>query len=133
MNVLRATDLAVPAIGGLTAGALAIAGLTEVAVGALCGAAIASASWVGLHVIGRRIVRKDGTNRPLLAVLLGFKLLVIAGLVFVSVNVLKFNGVGMAIGLSALPCGVLLTAAVLGTGNRDADSQDTHTEVEGDA
>ena len=133
MNVLRATDLAVPGIGALTAGGLALAGQHEIAIGALCGAAIASASWVGMHVIGRRLVGEGGGNRPLLAVLLGFKLVVIAALVLVSVTVLGFNGVGVACGLSAMPCGILLTVAILGTGGRSPDQGDTATEVKGDA
>ena len=133
MNVLRATDLAVPTIGVLASGALALAGLGEVAIGTLCGAAIASASWVGLHVIGRRLVGEGGGNRPLMAVLMGFKLIAIAAAVLVSVTVLGFNGVGVACGLSAMPCGVLLTVAILGTGSRGSDEGDTVTEVKGDA
>jgi hypothetical protein len=133
MNVLRATDLAVPGIGALTAGALALAGLHEIAIGALCGAAIASASWVGMHVIGRRLVVEGGGNRPLMAVLMGLKLIAIAALVLVSVTVLGFSGVGVACGLSAMPVGVLLTVAVLGTGSRGSHGGDTVTEVKGDA
>jgi len=133
MNVLRAIDLAVPAIGALAAGALALAGSYEVATGALCGAAIASVSWVGLHRIGRRLVGEAGGSRPLMAVLMGFKLIAIAALVFVSVTILGLSGVGVAVGLSAMPCGVLLTVAILGTGSRGSDVEDTAAEVKGDA
>ncbi|MBW2261450.1 MAG: hypothetical protein JRG91_05690 [Deltaproteobacteria bacterium] len=133
MNVLRATGLAVPAIGALASGALALAGLYEVAAGALCGAAIASASWVGLHVIGRRLVGEGGGNRPLMAVLMGFKLVAIAALVLVSVTILELSGVGVAVGLSAMPCGILLTVAILGTGGRGSNEGDTAAEVKGDA
>ncbi len=133
MNVLRAIDLAVPTIGALASGALALAGLREIAAGTLCGAAIASASWLGLHLIGRRLVGEGGGSRPLMAVLMGFKLLAIAALVLVSVTVLGLSGVGVAVGLSAMPCGVLLTVAILGTGRRGSDRGDTVTEVKGDA
>ncbi len=133
MNVLRATDLAVPALGALASGALALAGLGEIAAGTLCGAAIASASWLGLHTIGRRLVDEGGASRPLMAVLMGLKLIAIAALVLVSVTVLGLSGVGVAVGLSAMPCGVLLTVAVLGTGRRGTDDADSVTEVKGDA
>lgn len=133
MNVLRATDLAVPGVGALTSGALALAGQHEIAIGALCGAAIASVSWVGLHVIGRRLVAEGSGNRPLMAVLMALKLVAIAALVLVTVTVLGLSGVGVACGLSAMPCGVLLTVAILGTGGRGAQGEDTVTEVKGDA
>jgi hypothetical protein len=133
VNVLRAIDLAVPVLGGLATAGLAAAGLGHVAIGALCGTVIAALSWTGLHVMGRRLVSSGHRSRDVHACLMGFKRVFIASLVLVSVTILGLNGIGVAVGLSSLPAGIILMVTFVGTGSGDPREDDPATEVKGDA
>jgi hypothetical protein len=133
VKVLRAIDLAVPAIGALASAGLAVAGLTGVAMGAVCGTVIASLSWGGLHLIGRRLVASAEQTRLLLAALMALKLLAISALVLVSVTLLGMSGIGVAVGLSAMPLAILTMFALFGPGTGEAVEDDQSTEVRGDA
>lgn len=133
MKLLRAIDLAIPAIGTLACGALALAGLHSTAAGAVCGAVVAAASWAGLRLLGRRLVESSTRGTIGIALMIFVKLLVVAALVFVSVALLGLSGIGVAIGLSSLPLGVVLMAALVGPDGRDAPGAKRGAEVEGDA
>jgi hypothetical protein len=124
--------VAVPALGALASAILALSGLTGMAAGAVCGTVVASASWLGLHHLGRRLVGARDEHRTLVAVLLVTKFVAVSALVLVAVTVLGIDGIGMAVGLSAMPVGVVLMAAILGTGARHP-GRDQATEVKGDA
>jgi hypothetical protein len=133
VKVLRAIDLAVPAIGALASAGLAAAGLTGVAIGAVCGTVIASLSWGGLHLIGRHLIGSGGQTRLLLAALMGLKFLAISALVLVSVTLLGMSGIGVAVGMSAMPLAILTMFALFGSGSGEAARDGQSTEVKGDA
>jgi hypothetical protein len=133
---LKATDVAVPAIGAAVAAGLAIAGRWDAAVGAGCGAVIASGSWLLMHALGRRLVAGGTRSQLVIGLLMTLKLVAMGALVFLAIRVLGFDGIGVLLGLSAMPAGVILMAVILGpkgtiAGRRSED--EIATEVEGDA
>ncbi len=136
MKLLLLTDVAVVGVGILATAGLALAGLHEQATGAACGAVIGATSWVAMHFLGRRLVRASSRSRVFIGTLMGSKLMITAALVFLAVHVLGFDGVGMAVGLSALPVGIVLMALIgpsmLLAGGKGEDEQPA-TEVKGDA
>lgn len=136
MRLLSATDLAVPIIGALIAAALLLAGKIDMATGATAGAIIATASFIAMHHLGRRLLGAGSRSQLVLALILGLKLMATATLVFVAVHVLGFDGIGMAAGLSSMPAGIIAMFVIAGPGRApegDSDGTRPATEVKGDA
>jgi len=136
LKLLKATDAAIPIIGALVTLGLVVAGRWNMAIGSTAGAVIATASWLVMHRVGRRLVRGGTRTQLILALVLGLKLTFMAGLVFLAVHVLGFDAMGVAAGLGAMPLGVILMFVVAGP-PRDregaADPGRPVTEVKGDA
>ncbi len=125
MKVLTAIDLAVPLAGALASAGLWIAGLGSTAQGALAGTVLAVASWTSIHFLGRRLMRASGSrSKPFLAMLMGGKLMAMAGLTWLAIRILGFDGIGVAVGLSSLPLGIVAAAALAGPESWGAEPGD---------
>ena len=114
MKTMSAIGLAIPLSGLLASGGLAIGGLGSTASGALAGTLLASASWWVLQLLGRRLVKARSRVRPVAAALIGAKLAVMAGLTWVVIGPLGFDGIGVAVGIGSLPLGIIAAACLLG-------------------
>jgi len=124
MSTLRPVDLAIPLLGLLFTVALFIAGFGDLAEGCLAGSVLVSLDWLLLRVLFRQILSKKrmlSLPRILSVIILGFKFIFLAFFIYLAINRFKFNPYGMAVGISALPLGII-AGSVVATGvkqNRD--------------
>lgn len=116
-HVLRTAALFVPI-------AIAIAFFAfgeSVALGTIVGATLALINMVGLvWVIGKLLDPKTTVGKPLLYILLCGKLLLVAGLFWISLAILKISGEGTLIGIGAAISSVVLG---LNRGSMSAEGQ----------
>ena len=124
MSTLRPVDLAIPVLGLLFTTALFVAGFGELGQGCLAGAVLVSLDWLLLRVLFKQILSKKrmlSLPRILSVIILGFKFIFLAFFIYLATNRFKFNPYGMAVGISALPLGII-AGSVVATGvklNRD--------------
>ena len=99
------------AAAGFLSGAVAwaLAGL-EMGTGALVGAAVVYGNWLGLRWLLQRFVRPGSRKGPLVALLL-LKMLAIFVVCWLVIVRFQVDGLGFALGLTALPVGLVIGAA----------------------
>lgn len=118
MSTLRPVDLAIPIIGLVFTAALSVAGFGDLAQGCLAGAVLVSLDWLLLRMLFQQILSKKrmlSLPRILSVIILGFKFIFLAFFIYLAINRFKFNPYGMAVGISALPLGII-GGTVMATG-----------------
>jgi hypothetical protein len=115
MSTLRPVDLAIPLTGLAFTTALFVAGFGELGQGCLAGAVLVSLDWLLLRVLFKQILARKrmwSLPRILSVIILGFKFIFLAFFIYLAINRFKFNPYGMAVGISALPLGIIAGSVV---------------------
>jgi len=126
-KTLAAVDIAIPVLSLLASAALFGAGLNVLAQGCLAGGALASADWLLLRLIFGRLARAGEAMTPrkiVLVIALGIKFILLAVFIYLVINKLGFDPYGVAIGVGALPVGIIAASlAARGNGERGKEKE----------
>lgn len=109
MNIINICDISIPTTGIIFSIALFASGFFSEAQGCLAGAVIVSADWLIIRWGAAKLLKGQKiATRGAFYFIWGIKFLVLAVFIFFIINLLNFNGLGVAVGVSCLPVGIIV-------------------------
>ncbi len=118
-GVLTTVDVAIPAAGLVIFAILLVSGRNAMAEGCLAGAVLASLDWLLLRVGWGYLtggVKASTPGKFVLVAGIGIKFFLLAAAIYFIVNMMRFDTLGVVLGVSSLPGGLLVAAAMPAAG-----------------